>query len=459
MDRDVRVARRDHDRIGVARSPRGRPARAAPRRRRRRRARRPRPRAGARRTTPGTANVPAGVTTSVRSGSSVAGRSRVREPGRLDERAVTAESGSPARSACVRTRWRPMSRSPSRNQPSPPHSCADSSARHVSPARPQPRSASFEAGEGVEDGVEIGRDVQAEHLEVVADVADHRELARREHVVEAARRASRRRRRRRGRRPSPRDRCEQLRRPRPEPPADALEVVQRCRRRRRGSRAPGPRARCPSAAAWARNRAALPARRAARRPPVAAGRARSSSRRAPRRARAARGARARRARSGRRADARQVGVDHEAEPSSAARARRRPRRLDLRRGRRRASAPRSDAHEPARRIVGDDANLTEADRSLEDVAEHGERHLPAEVRRAAGSCRRPGTGSRPARREPTCGRDRMRARESDARSGGVRRGAAGARVGARAGRRPLVDLEPVRALERADDVRVRCARR
>ncbi len=41
-----------------------------------------------------------------------------------------------------------------------------------------------QAGEAVEDGVEIGRDVQAEHLEVVADVADDRQLARREHVVE-----------------------------------------------------------------------------------------------------------------------------------------------------------------------------------------------------------------------------------------------------------------------------------
>ena len=44
-----------------------------------------------------------------------------------------------------------------------------------------------QAGEAVEDGVEIGRDVQAEHLQVVADVADDRQLARREHVVEPRR--------------------------------------------------------------------------------------------------------------------------------------------------------------------------------------------------------------------------------------------------------------------------------
>ena len=44
-----------------------------------------------------------------------------------------------------------------------------------------------EPGEAVEHRVEVGRDVEAEHLEVVADVADHRQLARREHVVEAGR--------------------------------------------------------------------------------------------------------------------------------------------------------------------------------------------------------------------------------------------------------------------------------
>ncbi len=44
-----------------------------------------------------------------------------------------------------------------------------------------------ETGEGVEDRVEVGGDVQAEHLEVVADVADDGQLPGREHVVEAGR--------------------------------------------------------------------------------------------------------------------------------------------------------------------------------------------------------------------------------------------------------------------------------
>ena len=55
------------------------------------------------------------------------------------------------------------------------------------PARPQPRSVVVQPGERVEDRVEVGRDVQPEHLDVVADVADHRQLARREDVVQAAR--------------------------------------------------------------------------------------------------------------------------------------------------------------------------------------------------------------------------------------------------------------------------------
>ena len=54
-------------------------------------------------------------------------------------------------------------------------------------ARPAPAALLVvEAGERVEHGVEVGRDVQAEHLEVVADVAHHGE-ARPEDVVETAR--------------------------------------------------------------------------------------------------------------------------------------------------------------------------------------------------------------------------------------------------------------------------------
>ena len=87
--------------------------------------------------------VPAGVTTWVRTRSSVAGRRRVETPAASVRLLVAAESGSPRRSACVRTRWSPRSRSPSWNHASPPHAFADSSVRHVSSARPQPRSSSF----------------------------------------------------------------------------------------------------------------------------------------------------------------------------------------------------------------------------------------------------------------------------------------------------------------------------
>ena len=66
------------------------------------------------------AKLPAGVSIQVRRRSSVAGRIAGSIPSARASRAVTAESGSPARSACVRTRWRPRSRSPSRNQSSPP---------------------------------------------------------------------------------------------------------------------------------------------------------------------------------------------------------------------------------------------------------------------------------------------------------------------------------------------------
>ena len=59
---------------------------------------------------------PAGVSTIVRSRWSVAGRIRTATPSAAAIRAVTADSGSPARSAFVRTRWSPRSRSPSWNQ-------------------------------------------------------------------------------------------------------------------------------------------------------------------------------------------------------------------------------------------------------------------------------------------------------------------------------------------------------
>ena len=116
----------------------------------RRRGRRPRtpphrrrPRGGDRRTTPGRGIAPPDVTTWVRSRSSVAGRRRAPRSTRAHSAAVTSDSDAPPRKARVRTRWRPMSRSPSLNQSSPPHAAADSSAFHDSSKRPQPRSGSI----------------------------------------------------------------------------------------------------------------------------------------------------------------------------------------------------------------------------------------------------------------------------------------------------------------------------
>ena len=202
--RDVGVARCDHERVGACDrlddTGRGRGALGAFVAR----PRRPRPRACGRRTTPGTRTVPAGVTRCVRSRSSVAGRSRVASPAASVSRAVTPESGAPPRSACgpheVEPEVEVAEQEPALAAPLAPPS---SSVRQRL-ARPTP--AAFlvvEPGERVEHRVEIGRDVHAEHLDVVADVADHRQLAGRERRRGARARASRRRRRPRGTRPSP----------------------------------------------------------------------------------------------------------------------------------------------------------------------------------------------------------------------------------------------------------------
>ena len=162
------------DQVGRRRAPRARRARARASRRPRSGRRRPRPGGRARRTTPGTGSSPAGVSSHVRSRSSVAGSSASSTPSARASRAVTAESGSPRRSASVRTRCRPMSRSPSRNQSSPPSS-RYGLERVPRLVRPAPAALLVgEPGERVEDAVEVGRDVQAEHLDVVADVADDR---------------------------------------------------------------------------------------------------------------------------------------------------------------------------------------------------------------------------------------------------------------------------------------------
>ena len=71
------------------------------------------------------------------------------------------------------------------NQPSPPQARARTRARSRTRRAPPTALGVVEAGERVEERVEVGRDAKAEHLEVVADVADHRELVRASDVVEA----------------------------------------------------------------------------------------------------------------------------------------------------------------------------------------------------------------------------------------------------------------------------------
>ena len=116
-----------------------------------------------------------------------------------------------------------MSRSPSRNQSSPPKLAADSSAFHVSPERPQPRSSSISPAKRVDEAVEIGRDVKAEDLDVVADVADDGQLARLEQRSRDLARTARRRLRPTATRPSRRN-GEERARPRTEALREALEI-------------------------------------------------------------------------------------------------------------------------------------------------------------------------------------------------------------------------------------------
>ena len=82
-----------------------------------------------------------------------------------------------------------MSRSPSRNQPVAAE--RDRRLERVPAlvrATPTPLLVG-EACKRVEDAVEVRRDVEAEDLEVVADVPDHRELGRVDHVDEPAKEA------------------------------------------------------------------------------------------------------------------------------------------------------------------------------------------------------------------------------------------------------------------------------
>ena len=228
--------------------------------------RRPRPRAGGRRTTPGTANVPAGVTTSVRS--AVVGRRQQprREARRLGERAVTAESGSPSRSACVRTRCSPMSRSPSLNQPSPPHASrptrAPARSRRRGPSRAPRRSArrarrARESRSGETCRPSTSTSSPTLPTTVSSPGAERRRAGRA--------RAWRRRRRRRGSTTFTRDRVDELRVMQRAPPrvpsrdevGERVDVVDELRERQRLGVEAEP-------AAWRETARRCPGRRAAR---------------------------------------------------------------------------------------------------------------------------------------------------------------------------------------------------
>jgi hypothetical protein len=73
-----------------------------------------------------------------------------------------------------------MSPSERKNQSSPPSCETTASALAVSPARPPAAVRLDEARERVDDGVEVGGNVEPEDLDVVADVSDHRHVARRD---------------------------------------------------------------------------------------------------------------------------------------------------------------------------------------------------------------------------------------------------------------------------------------
>src|SRR5690348_5298086 len=77
-------------------------------------------------------------------------------------------------------------------QPEPALSAPGRGGRERVPGLARPPPAAFlvvQVGKRVENRVEVRRDMEAEHLDVVADVADHGELTGREGGLEAAREA------------------------------------------------------------------------------------------------------------------------------------------------------------------------------------------------------------------------------------------------------------------------------
>ena len=257
-----------------------------------------------------------------------------------------------------------MSRSPSRNQSSPPKLAADSSAFQVSSASPAALGVD-EPAERVQQAVEVGRDVESEDLEVVADVADDGELAGREDAGEAAREARpppppERRRPSRGTARSARVRARAA--PRGARGQRRVDVGLELGNGNRGER---------------RMRAeAFGAPRAVERreEPDRAARARSSCRRQLRRARARRRptCEARPTSPGRSAFTTSACPVHVTSPAATAAPEPSP-----------GIAPRPRPRRDDRRIVGDDEHATDLERRLDDVPEHRNGDSSAQRRRQA----------------------------------------------------------------------------
>ena len=127
------------------------------------------------------------VRSRVRTGSSLIGSMRVAMPSRRRKSGMIADRLSPARSRRVRSTCVARSPSPRRNQVSPP---SVAKRRHERPGLVAPAPAGLgivEPRERVEQRVEIGRDRQAEMLEIVAGVGDHGQAVGRQHAVQAER--------------------------------------------------------------------------------------------------------------------------------------------------------------------------------------------------------------------------------------------------------------------------------
>ena len=189
IDADQRVRRADHDHAQIVVAKRGEKIGMRPRRRRRRqrRSRAPPGCSAAARNNPGNrASLPRSAAR-VRTGSSLIGNNRAEIPSRRRKSSVIADRRSPARRRRVRSTWVARSPSPSWNQVLPTKRFE---RRHKGPglAAPTPAGVGIvEAGEGVEQRVEIGRDRQPEMLEIVAGIGDNGQRAGRQDAIEAER--------------------------------------------------------------------------------------------------------------------------------------------------------------------------------------------------------------------------------------------------------------------------------